>query len=105
MCIRDRLKPSKIVILDEATSSVDPENEQELVAALNDLLKDKTVIVIAHKLETIKSSDQIIVMDLSLIHISLISCTVSIFTKDYYMHALFVGSVSYTHLDVYKRQV
>ena len=60
---RAMLKPSKIVILDEATSSVDPENEQELVAALNDLLKDKTVIVIAHKLETIKSSDQIIVMD------------------------------------------
>lgn len=60
---RAMLKPSKIVILDEATSSVDPENEQELVAALNDLLKEKTVIVIAHKLETIKSSDQIIVMD------------------------------------------
>lgn len=60
---RAMLKTSKIVILDEATSSVDPENEQELVAALNDLLKDKTVIVIAHKLETIKSSDQIIVMD------------------------------------------
>ncbi|HCQ6279571.1 ABC transporter ATP-binding protein [Clostridioides difficile] len=60
---RAMLKPSKIVILDEATSSVDPENEQELVAALNDLLKDKTVIVIAHKLETIKSSDQIVVMD------------------------------------------
>lgn len=60
---RAMLKPSKIVILDEATSSVDPENEQELVAALNDLLKDKTVIVIAHKLETIKNSDQIIVMD------------------------------------------
>ena len=57
---RAMLKPSKIVILDEATSSVDPENEQ---AALNDLLKDKTVIVIAHKLETIKNSDQIIVMD------------------------------------------
>lgn len=61
--VRAMLKPSKIVILDEATSSVDPENEQELVAALNDLLKDKTVIVIAHKLETIKNSDQIIVMD------------------------------------------
>lgn len=60
---RAMLKPSKLVILDEATSSVDPENEQELVAALNDLLKDKTVIVIAHKLETIKNSDQIIVMD------------------------------------------
>lgn len=60
---RAMLKPSKIVILDEATSSVDPENEQELVAALNDLLKDKTVIVIAHKLETIKNSNQIIVMD------------------------------------------
>lgn len=41
---RAMLKPSKLVILDEATSSVDPENEQELVAALNDLLKDKTVI-------------------------------------------------------------
>lgn len=60
---RAMLKPSKIVMLDEATSSVDPENEQELVAALNDLLKGKTVIVIAHKLETIKNSDQIIVMD------------------------------------------
>lgn len=60
---RAMLKPSKIVMLDEATSSVDPENEQELVAALNGLLKDKTVIVIAHKLETIKNSDQIIVMD------------------------------------------
>lgn len=60
---RAMLKPNEIVILDEATSSVDPENEHELVAALDSLLKDKTVIVIAHKLETIKNSSQIIVMD------------------------------------------
>lgn len=60
---RAMLKPSRIVILDEATSSVDPENEQQLITALNNLLKDKTVIVIAHKLETIKNADQIVVMD------------------------------------------
>ena len=57
------LKPSKIVILDEATSSVDPENEEQLMLALNNLLKGKTVLVIAHKLETIQGADQIIVMD------------------------------------------
>ena len=57
------LKPSKIVILDEATSSVDPENEEQLIAALHNLLKGKTVLVIAHKLETIQGADQIVVMD------------------------------------------
>lgn len=60
---RAMLKPSKIVILDEATSSVDPENEEQLMIALNNLLKDKTVLVIAHKLQTIQRADQIIVMD------------------------------------------
>lgn len=60
---RAMLKPSKIVILDEATSSIDPENEEELLTALNNLLQGKTVLVIAHKLETIRSADQIIVMD------------------------------------------
>lgn len=60
---RAMLKPSKIVILDEATSSVDPENEEQLMLALNNLLKGKTVLVIAHKLETIQGADQIIVMD------------------------------------------
>lgn len=60
---RAMLKPSKIVILDEATSSVDPENEEQLMTALHNLLNNKTVIVIAHKLETIQEADQIVVMD------------------------------------------
>ncbi|MGF0096605.1 ABC transporter ATP-binding protein [Peptoniphilus sp. SGI.035] len=60
---RAMLKPSKFVILDEATSSVDPENEKQLLIALKNLLKSKTVIIIAHKLKTIKNADQIIVMD------------------------------------------
>lgn len=60
---RAMLKPSKIVILDEATSSVDPENEEQLMIALRNLLRGKTVLVIAHKLETIREADQIIVLD------------------------------------------
>ena len=60
---RAMLKPSKIVVLDEATSSIDPENEKQLLQALDYLLKDKTTIVIAHKLNTIKNADQIVVLD------------------------------------------
>ena len=60
---RAMLKPSSIVILDEATSSVDPENEEKLMSALDELLKDKTAIIIAHRLSTIKNADQIFVMD------------------------------------------
>ncbi|ESL01933.1 ABC transporter, ATP-binding protein [Catonella morbi ATCC 51271] len=60
---RAMLKPSKIVILDEATSSIDPENEKQLLQALEYLLKDKTTIIIAHKLNTIKNADQIVVLD------------------------------------------
>lgn len=60
---RAMLKPSKIVILDEATSSIDPENEKQLLQALDCLLKDKTTIIIAHKLNTIKNADQIVVLD------------------------------------------
>ena len=60
---RAMLKPSKIVILDEATSSIDPENEKQLLQALDYLLKGKTTIIIAHKLNTIKNADQIVVLD------------------------------------------
>ena len=60
---RAMLKPSKIVILDEATSSIDPENEKQLLQALDYLLKDKTTIIIAHKLNTIKNADQIVVLE------------------------------------------
>ena len=75
---RAMLKPSKFVILDEATSSVDPENEKQLLIALKNLLIDKTVIVIAHKLSTVKNADQIIVLKDGVIeqmgsHIELIS--------------------------------
>lgn len=59
---RAMLKPSRFVILDEATSGVDPENEYRLLTALKNLLKDKTTIVIAHKLSTVKNADQILVL-------------------------------------------
>ena len=60
---RAMLKPNSIVILDEATSSVDPENEEKLMTALDELLKNKTAIIIAHRLSTIKNADQIFVLD------------------------------------------
>ena len=51
------------LILDEATSSVDPENEQALLSAIQELTKDKTLISIAHRLSTVRNADQIIVID------------------------------------------
>ena len=57
------LKDAPIVILDEATSSVDPENEHELIRAVNELTKNKTLISIAHRLSTVRQADQIIVID------------------------------------------
>src|SRR5699024_6079931 len=57
------LKDAPIVILDEATSSVDPENQHALLTAINELTCGKTLIIIAHRLSTIKDADQIIVLD------------------------------------------
>ena len=57
------LKDSKIIIMDEASASIDPDNEFELQKAFKNLMKDKTVIMIAHRLSTIKDLDEIIVMD------------------------------------------
>ncbi len=57
------LRNSPIVILDEATAFADPENEEEIVKALANLTKKKTVLVVAHRLSTIKDVEQIIVLD------------------------------------------
>lgn len=56
------LKNSPVVLLDEATSAIDPENEELIQLALNELIKEKTIIVIAHKLSTIVNANNIIVM-------------------------------------------
>lgn len=61
------LKNSPILILDEAMAAVDSENENLISEAIDDLSKDKTVITIAHHLNTIRNSDQIIVMDKGLV--------------------------------------
>ena len=57
------LKDAPIVLLDEATASVDPENEVHLQQAISALVKNKTLIVIAHRLSTIRDADQILVVD------------------------------------------
>ena len=57
------LKDAPVLLLDEATSSLDPENEVEVQQAIEELVKDRTVVMIAHKLKTIAGADQIIVLD------------------------------------------
>ena len=60
---RAMLKNAPIIILDEATSSVDPENEDELQHAIEALTHDKTIIMIAHRLKTVRNADQILVLN------------------------------------------
>lgn len=57
------MKDAPIIILDEATANVDPENEKELMAAVQALTKEKTILMIAHRLKTIRNADQIFVID------------------------------------------
>ena len=57
------LKNAPIVILDEATANVDPENEKELMEAVGELTHEKTVIMIAHRLKTVRHARQILVLD------------------------------------------
>lgn len=60
---RAMLKDAPIVILDEATASVDPENEHLIQSAISELTRGKTMITIAHRLATIENADQILVVD------------------------------------------
>lgn len=57
------LKNAPIIILDEATANVDPENEDRLQSAIEELMRDKTIMMIAHRLKTVKNADQILVLD------------------------------------------
>ena len=57
------MKDAPIIILDEATANVDPENEKELMEAVSELTHDKTVIMIAHRLKTVRNADKIFVVD------------------------------------------
>lgn len=57
------LKDAPIILLDEATSSVDPENEHLIQQAINQLVKNKTVVVIAHNLSAIRTVDKVLVLD------------------------------------------
>jgi ATP-binding cassette subfamily B protein len=57
------LKDAPIVLLDEATASIDPENERLIQQAINALVKHKTVVIIAHRLSTVQTADLILVLD------------------------------------------
>lgn len=57
------MKNAPIIILDEATANVDPENEKEITEAIENLTKEKTIIMIAHRLKTVRHADQIVVID------------------------------------------
>lgn len=60
---RAMLKNAPIIVLDEATSATDPENEDNIQEALNTLIEGKTLLVIAHRLSTIVEADKIVLMD------------------------------------------
>ena len=57
------MKDAPIIILDEATANVDPENEKELMEAIDALTKEKTIFMIAHRLKTVRNADRILVLD------------------------------------------
>ena len=60
---RAMLKDAPIIILDEATANVDPENEVELQEAVKALTAGKTLVMIAHRMKTVQEADQILVLD------------------------------------------
>lgn len=60
---RAMLKDAPVIILDEATANIDPENEKELTEAIQALTKEKTILMIAHRLKTVRDADRILVVD------------------------------------------
>ena len=61
------LKDAPVIILDEASAAADPENESEIQQAFSNLMKNKTVIMIAHRLSSIRQADEILVVDAGMI--------------------------------------
>lgn len=57
------MKDAPVIILDKATANVDPENEVDLIRAIESLTENKTVVIIAHRLKTVRNADQILVVD------------------------------------------
>ncbi len=57
------MKNAPIILLDEATASLDPENEAEIQKAIDRLVRGRTLIVVAHRLKTVQHADQIVVLD------------------------------------------
>ena len=57
------MKDAPIIVLDEATANVDPENEADLIGAIDALTKEKTIIMIAHRLKTVRKADNILVIE------------------------------------------
>ncbi|MDO4537244.1 MAG: ATP-binding cassette domain-containing protein, partial [Coriobacteriales bacterium] len=60
---RALLKDAPIIVLDEATAFIDPENEEKMNAAISEVIKGKTVLIIAHRLHTVVGADKIVVLD------------------------------------------
>lgn len=60
---RALLKDAPIILLDEATASLDAENETKIQAAISELVRNKTVIIIAHRMRTVRNADHIVVLD------------------------------------------
>ena len=59
---RAMLKDAPIILLDEATASLDAENESKIQSALSELIKNKTVLIIAHRMRTVSGADKIVVI-------------------------------------------
>ena len=60
---RALLKNAPIIVLDEATAFVDPENEEKMNAAISEVIRGKTVLIIAHRLHTVMGADKIVVLE------------------------------------------